>query len=207
MGEACTTRVQDLPFGGVCPPSELTCPPCPLSAPYKCPSGGCAADVSTCHPNVFLRGSCNATICEEVHWCHILPRMEYACWERSPSEYTAALTFSSIDHGRCATCNHIISRYQCSDCCGLKGVARWSGTYETDAPGRAGGGVFMEGGRWICLLRDVAAGMGLTNVAANLSPPQPPPLPPSPSPPAESTALPPEEAAYSFPMPAEYSLD
>lgn len=66
----------------------------------------------------------------------------------------------------------------------------------------------MEGGRWVCMLRDVAAGMGLSNVAANLLPPPPPPLPPSPPPPqVEAAGIAPEEAAYTFPMPAEYSLD
>ena len=35
---SCVPRSIDLPFTGICPPSELTCPPCPDTAPYKCPA-------------------------------------------------------------------------------------------------------------------------------------------------------------------------
>ena len=130
---SCVPRSIDLPFTGICPPSELTCPPCPDTAPYKCPSGGCQANVRDCKPNVVLHGPCNSTTCIESHWCHILPGFTYACWEISPSDHNATLTFSALDEGRCSTCNPLISRYVCSSCCGTRGVAAWTGSYETDA--------------------------------------------------------------------------
>ena len=203
---SCVPRSIDLPFTGICPPSELTCPPCPDTAPYKCPSGGCQANVRDCKPNVVLHGPCNSTTCIESHWCHILPGFTYACWEISPSDHNATLTFSALDEGRCSTCNPLISRYVCSSCCGTRGVAAWTGSYETNAPDRLGGGVFMHGSRWVCLLRDVAAGMTLANTAANLVLPPPPPPPPAaaPSPPPPP---PPEFDAFTFPMPGEYSLE
>ena len=154
---------------------------------------------------MLLRGHCNSTICEEVHWCHIIPRMTYACWEQAPSIHTSVLTFATLDEGRCGTCHHIISRYRCSECCGTRGVAAWTGTYETSAIGREGGGVFMHGGRWICLLREVAQGMGLSNAAAALEPPPPPPLPPSP-PPLPSPPPKSQWNEYTFPMPEEYNM-
>ena len=202
---SCVLRAADLPFGGVCPASELVCPACPPSAPVKCPSGGCASSVRECAPNVVL-GRCNATTCEDVHWCHILPIMPYACWEQAPSDHNATLIFSALDVGRCNTCNHLISRYQCASCCGTRGVASWQGSYATTIPNRDEGGVFMQGGRWVCMLRDVAATLSLENEAANLIAPAPPPQPPSPPPPpAESP--PPLFNAFTFPMPDEYSLD
>ena len=207
MGD-CVQSAAALPFGGVCPASELVCPACPWNTPVKCPSGGCAADVRDCHPNVLLRGACNSTTCEEAHWCHILPRMQYACWEQAPSTQTATMTFSSLDEGRCGTCLHLTSRYQCSSCCGVRGVTAWSGTYETHMPDRDGGGVFMHGSRWVCLLVEVAAGLELGNVAAGLEAPDPPPpLASPPPPPPEPPAISEEEAARAFPMPEAYSLD
>ena len=109
-------------LGGVCPPSELTCPPCPWDAPVKCPSGGCAAHARECPPNVWLRGHCNSTVCIEGHWCHVLPRMPYACWEQAPSTHTAMLTFTALDAGRCGTCHHLVSKYICAHCCGTRAV-------------------------------------------------------------------------------------
>ena len=62
----CVERVEDLPYRGICPPTELVCPACPPATPYKCPSGGCTADVRTCTPNVWLKGECDETTCKEV---------------------------------------------------------------------------------------------------------------------------------------------
>lgn len=203
--EQCIPRAATLPFGGACPASELVCPVCPPNAPVKCPSGGCASDVRTCWPNVVLGGPCNATACEEVQWCHILPRMTYACWEKAPSNHNATLVFHSLDAGRCNTCNRLISKYACSACCGTRGAASWQGSYATSRPARDGGGVFMQGGQWICLLQEVAAGLHLDNEAANLRSPDPPPPPlPPPLPPPASP--PPLHNEFSFPMPDEYSL-
>ena len=70
-----------LPFGGLCPPSELVCPPCPLETPIKCPGGGCVLDVRRCEPNVWLQGPCNATACTGVQQCHVLLHAPFACWE------------------------------------------------------------------------------------------------------------------------------
>ena len=205
----CVPRAADLPFAGVCPASELVCPACPPLTPVKCPSGGCAADVRSCAPNVVL-GHCNATICHSVHWCHILPQYTYACWEQAPSEHNATLVFTALDEGRWGTCNRLISRYRCASCCGTLGLASWQGTHATDAPGREGGGVFMSGARYVCLLRDVAKSMiaaapSLANTAASLRPPPLPPPPPSPPPPPLASP-PPLYDEFTFPMPAEYSL-
>ena len=143
---------------------------------------------------------------------HVLPRLAYACWEQAPSKHTAALTFLALDPGRCGTCHHLVSRYVCSDCCGIRGVAEWSGTHATALPERQGGGVFMEGARWVCLLREVAQVMGLENSASGLRPeyiegpplPRPPWIPPlSPPPPSQLAAA----DAYAFPMPNEYNLE
>ena len=205
-GAACVPRAADLPFGGVCPATELTCPPCPRTSPVKCPSGGCADVPNQCTPNVLFR-NCNETVCREVQWCHVLPRMPYACWEQAPSSQTAHIVFESIDEGRCGTCNHIVSRYHCSSCCGSRAVATWESTYRTPAPDRLGGGVFMQGSRWVCMLRAVAAGLELGNAASGLEAPAPT-LPPLPSPPPPSPPPPPAaDAAYTFPMPAEYDLE
>ena len=203
----CVTRAADLPFGGVCPASELVCPACPPTAPVKCPSGGCSSDVRTCTPNVHLRGSCNATVCEEVHWCHILPHMTYACWEQAPSKQNATMIFHALDEGRCGTCNRLLSKYTCAACCGTRGELRWRGSYETTRPMRNGGGVFMEGGRWVCILQGVAEipSMRLENDAADIRTPAPPP-PPPPLPPPPPPSPPPLLNEFNFPMPDEYSL-
>lgn len=205
QGPQCTRTAATLPFGGVCPSTELVCPVCPQESPIKCPMGGCATDVRDCPPNVFFRGDCNASVCTEVHWCHVLVGLPYACWEQAPSAENATLSFVALDQGTCGICTHLISRYQCNSCCGTRAVARWSGSYQTGAPDRRGGGVFMDGSRWVCLLRDVAASFHLENAAAELfarPPPPPPTLPPSPPPPPPMLDL----DALNFPMPAEYDL-
>ena len=96
----------DLPFSGVCPASELSCPMCPLETPVKCPSGLCAANVRECTPNVYIRGEtpgatlafhllqpfvvqlvgdCNATHCAGIEFCHLHASLRYACWGASPT--------------------------------------------------------------------------------------------------------------------------
>lgn len=206
--DSCVQSAAALPFGGMCPGTELECPPCPWDAPVKCPSGGCAAHVRECHPNVFLRGNCDSTTCEGVNWCHILPRMHYACWEQAPSTHNATLTFSSLDDGRCGTCLPLISRYRCTACCGRDGVANWAGSYATTEPDRSGGGVFMHGSRWVCILIEVARQLQLDNPVADLVAPVPPsPSPPPPPPPRQPHVIPLEELALSFPMPDEYDLE
>eukprot|EP00326_Haptolina_ericina_P024417 CAMPEP_0181176586 /NCGR_PEP_ID=MMETSP1096-20121128/4708_1 /TAXON_ID=156174 ORGANISM="Chrysochromulina ericina, Strain CCMP281" /NCGR_SAMPLE_ID=MMETSP1096 /ASSEMBLY_ACC=CAM_ASM_000453 /LENGTH=83 /DNA_ID=CAMNT_0023264683 /DNA_START=12 /DNA_END=263 /DNA_ORIENTATION=+ len=46
----------ELPHGGICPATEISCTTCPAATRIKCPQGLCAADVSECTPNVFIRG-------------------------------------------------------------------------------------------------------------------------------------------------------
>jgi len=158
----CEIPTADLPFGGVCPPSELTCPPCGPGL-IKCPSGGCVADVRRCEANVWLQGMCNASVCEGVQWCHVLPGRLYTCWEQWPSQQHATLVFSSVGEFTCSSCQQVRSHYPCSLCCGRRGVANWDGSRATSDHNRQGGGVFMSGSRWICLLRDVALAMSLSH--------------------------------------------
>ena len=165
-GNSCD--VARLPFAGMCPPSELVCPACPLEAPVKCPTGGCVADVRTCPPNVWLRGTCNATTCDGVQWCHVLQHYSYVCWERAPSTHNATLTFTDMGHVACGVCTDVYTRYPCQDCCGGQAVGSWSSSYATDTPRLRGGGVFMEGGWWVCMLKEVAEVFGIANAAAGL---------------------------------------
>ena len=57
----------------------------------------------------------------------------------------------------------------------------------------------MQGTQWVCLLKDVAAGFNLTNVAAGLYPV----VVPSASPPPPAIAA---FTAATYTMPAEYNL-
>ena len=140
-------KAERLPFGGLCPSTELVCPPCPAATPIKCPSGGCVADVRRCRENVWLRGTCNHTTCEGVHFCHTHRRMTHVCWEVWPSTHNATLVFQDMGVATCGTCEHVWSRYPCAKCCGTRAVASWSGSHSTTAEARRGGGVFMQGSR------------------------------------------------------------
>ena len=189
-----------LRHGGVCPASELSCPACPAHTPIKCPQGLCTDDVRTCTPNVLIRGYCNSTHCDGVEHCHVHATLQYACWEQAPSKANASFLFPAVEKSACGYCTNLLSHYPCSDCCGTRAAMQWNGTYRTDAPYRQGGGVWMEGSRWVCLLKDVALGFNLSNPAAGLIPPPaasaPPPLTPA-------TA---SFTAATYEMPAEYNL-
>ena len=180
-------NASELAHGGECPPSERECLPCPAGE-YKCPQGGCRANIRDCTPNVFIRGACDGATCNDIEWCHLYGRpLEYACWEIAGSEANATMTFGSLERDKCGWClgqSGVLSHYPCELCCGAHATAAWSGAYETADPGRQGGGLFMEGTRWACLLKEVAARYGLANSAANLEAPVPPTPPPPPSPPS-----------------------
>jgi len=65
----------------------------------------------------------------------------------------------------------------------------------------------MQGTRWVCLLREVAAGFNLTNSAAGLEPPQAA-EPPAPPPQSEWEALAEaEREAAAALLPPEYNLE
>lgn len=213
--DTCADAAADLPFGGVCPPSELECPPCPVTRPIKCPSGGCQADVRDCDANVRLRGRCSGgglpgggSTCEDVEWCHIRAGLPYACWEQGNSEHVASLSFEPQPaFEKPMACGHCLptrSHYRCADCCSQHAVAGWASDTAAAAPYHGGPSAFMSGSRWVCLLRDVAAEMGLSNSAAGLAgTPSPPPVEVPPPPPSVLDDV---AAALAFPMPPEYSL-
>ena len=168
--------------GGLCPAFELTCPPCP-DGHVKCPTGSCKPSVRECPGNVYIQGDCNGTTCTEIDWCHLHAEMEYACWEVAPSTELASMRFGALNSDKCGYCSSVHSRYPCNDCCGVQAHASWGGSLHRpgDAPLREGG-VFMRGSRWVCLLRESALLLGLSNAYAGVTPvppPPPPPLPPS----------------------------
>ena len=159
-----------LAHGGLCPPSELECPPCP-SGTYKCPTGGCEADIRQCLPNVNLRGECSGTKCINVDWCHLMGNVDYACWEAGDSSETASMRFSALNRDKCGYCTTVRSRYPCELCCGTDAEVTWSGTlHRAGDVGRKEGGIFMEGSRWVCMLSTLAASLSLSNVAAGIAP-------------------------------------
>ena len=172
-----------LVHGGLCPASELECPDCAPKTPVRCPQGDCRASVRDCTPNVYIRGECGPATCGSVEFCHLHPGAPYACWQSTPSEHNASMTFSRVEPNRCGHCTSLLSHYPCANCCGERADAAWSGSYASPIPAHDGGAIFMEGTRWICMLTEVAARQELANSAAGLSgaPPQdagPPPSPP-----------------------------
>lgn len=201
---SCDAAASLLPFGGVCPASETVCPPCTAEAPVKCPSGGCKADIRQCTPNVVFRGDCDGGSCEGVEWCHLYPRRQHACWEAGSSHANASVVFQALDPTACGHCLPTRSHYACHRCCGERATAQWSGTYSApDRAGVRGGGLFMSGSRWVCMLAEVAEAFDLENsVVASLVRPPPPPdtsvgaLPP----------LPAQYDEYTFPMPESYNV-
>ena len=144
------STIDALPHRGLCPPSERECPPC---AAVRCSSGGCAEAAGLCAPNIYLKGKCDATHCEDVEWCHVLTDADYACWstgderEREPgalSAATALLRFSDLEATECNYCTSIRSRYPCGACCGTRATALWSGSHTTNVAAMRGGGILME---------------------------------------------------------------
>jgi hypothetical protein len=200
---------EELPFGGLCPREELVCPPCPEETPFKCPSGGCTRDIRTCEPNLWFKGTCNSTVCEGVQWCHAQLHRPYSCWEVYPSTANGTVRFVQLGPAGCSSCFLVRSRYPCGECCGSRGIAAWRSTHETNAPGRDGGAVFMQGSRWVCLLAAVAEQMNLLDASpAVLTGVD---TPDDASPGVSGSAEPRETAAptwteYDFPMPVQFSL-
>ncbi len=216
--QQCYTASEDLPFAGLCPHSELECPPCPATRPVKCPTGGCEVNPRDCLPNVNIRGKCDAEECSGIEFCHIHVGLAYACWEWGHwTEHNATFSFEQLNPLACGHCLNTRSRYRCAACCGQQARARWRSTY-SDAPaaerlgigtreGALEGAAFlMQGTKWVCMIKAVAERLELANSAAGLAGPDrveeaaadPPPPPPS--------VLNDLEAALAFPMPAEYSL-
>ena len=137
-----------------------------------------------CTANVFVHGACDNSTCTGIEYCHLHAGTQYACWEVTPSAATASMVFTQLRTNDCGYCTSLLSHYPCESCCGDRASASWSGSYITTEPDRKGGGVFMEGSWWVCLLMEVAAGFGLANAAAGLEEPLPPVVePPSPPPP------------------------
>ena len=165
-----STGTGPIAHGGLCPAFELTCPPCP-SGHVKCPTGSCMPNVRECPGNVNVRGDCNGTNCDEVEWCHLHAERDYACWEVGPSEEFASMRFEALKPDKCGYCSSVHSRYPCNDCCGVQAHASWSGSlHRPGDASRREGGVFMSGSRWVCLLREAAITLGLSNAAAGIAP-------------------------------------
>ena len=132
-----------LPFSGICPPTELECPPCPLGH-VKCPGGGCSVSIRLCEPNVWAHGPCNASTCERVEQCHLLLQTQLRCWEVAPSEATATMLISDLGTPTCSRCQGILSRYVCDQCCSVGAIVSWNSSYAAAfQPG--GSGHFMAG--------------------------------------------------------------
>ena len=147
----CADEAADLPFGGVCPPSELQCPGCINDAPIKCPSGLCEENVRNCLPNVNIRGKCSDTQCTGVEYCHMHPGMLYACWEATPrgvdSHHVATLELAqdTTPANACGYCLATLrSHYTCANCCGSQAVVSWSSDTVSASKYHGGGEAFMS---------------------------------------------------------------
>ena len=161
-------EVARLPFGGLCPPSELVCPSCPLETPIKCPGGGCVLDVRRCEPNVWLQGPCTATACTGVQQCHVLLHAPFACWEVWPSAAEASMRFHATGSATCSHCQEVRTRYPCSRCCSYHAQMEFNSSF-TLPTSSSGAASFMAGSRWICMLYDVARRLGLRHRVTGLT--------------------------------------
>ena len=88
------------------------------------------------------------------------------------------MRFSALNRDQCSYCTSLLSRYPCELCCGIQAEATWSGSLSRPGDeGRLEGGIFMQGSRWVCMLREVAASLPVANPSAGISaaPPSGPP--------------------------------